>query len=88
LPGFEGRFCNYAPSVLKESIFTRDGERDGRVKVRLCFLGGEGVDVGFHEHVCEDKVFENLNALETSCLVVIPEGLEKVILRSLKFICR
>jgi len=87
LPGFEGRFCNYAPSVLKEGNFRRHGERDRRVKIRLGLLGGKGVDIGFHEHVCKDKVFENLNPLETSCLIVIPEGLEKVVLRSLKFIC-
>ena len=42
------------------------GEREKRGKkgqVRLGFLGGERVDVGFHQHVCKDKIFKDLDSL-------------------------
>lgn len=51
------------------------------VLVWLSLLRVKGVDLGLHQHVGQYQVLENLDTLETSCLVIVAERLEKVCLR-------
>lgn len=48
------------------------------VLVRLCLLGVEWVNFRSSEHVREDKILEDLDALRRAGFVIVAEGLKKV----------
>ena len=48
------------------------------VDIRLCLLTVEWVDFASGQHIRKHKIFQDLNTLWTSCLIVIPETLEEI----------
>jgi hypothetical protein len=48
------------------------------ILVWLCLLGVERVDFRSGEHVRQDKVFEDLDALWRASFVIVAEGLEEI----------
>ena len=59
------------------------GSNTGVVLVRFRLLGFEWVDVGLHQHGGEDEVFEDLDSLQRTGLIVVAERFEEIALRIL-----
>jgi hypothetical protein len=59
----------------------------GELDLRLSFLTVERVDATLGEHMGEDKVLENLNALRGTGFVVRLERLEEIDLRLRPVLC-
>ena len=57
------------------------------ILVGLGLLRVERVDVGAHEHGCQDEILEHLYALQGASLVVIAERLEEITLSLLPIFC-
>lgn len=46
--------------------------------VRFRFLTVKRIDFTARQHVCQDQVFEYLNPLRRTGLVIVPEGFEEI----------
>ena len=47
--------------------------------LRLGLLTVERVNLTAHEHVGQYEIFEHLNTLRRTCLIIVPEGLKEIL---------